>query len=1081
MAVSVTFIDAGIGACGGAGPAGMPGSSVAHSGWRGPSLVRVRVCAACGQENPPDARFCNGCGAALAAVAVSRQQRKTVSVLFCDVTGSTALGERLDPESFRQVMRRYFDAARRVIERHGGTVEKFIGDAVMAVFGVPVLHEDDALRAVRAAAELREEIAILNERLEADFGAAVSVRAGVNTGQVVTGTDERLATGDAVNLAARLEQAAAPGEIVIGLQTWRLVGHVVEVEPLEPLQLKGKSQQVIAYRLVQVGGDARPGVRRASVPLVGRGSQLRIVREAFARVVEERSCGLFTVLGMAGVGKSRLTAEFLRGIEARVVTGSCLSYGQGITYWPVVSMVKQLLDTEHGCPRAADLMVGDVQVAAAIKVLFGERASVTSPPDIAWAVRKLFERSAEVAPLVVVVDDLHWGEPVLFDLVEHIADFSRDAPIFVVCLARPELLDARPGWGGGKLNATNLLLEPLKPAETGTLIDQLLPADTDIDVRLRQRVQETAGGNPLFVEEMLALLVESGGGDLVVPPTVQALLAARLDQLAPGERAVLQCGSVEGESFHRGTVQVMAPEETDVPGQLMTLVRKDLVRPDRAVLSGEDAFRFRHLLIRDAAYSALSKADRAELHERFGRWLEDRGADLVELDEIVGYHLGQAFRYRCELGPADDKARRLAADAARHLDAAGRRAMDRGDAGAAVSLLERAESLLPPQEVNVARQHTLIWGLAESGRLDDAISRAARIAEECAAGDRVSELMVRLTGAIWLINADPDRGVPEVRALVEEARPSIKQDGDAAAHAVLEHAAGYLDYYRLNFGAAFAAFTRAMDHARQAGDLWYEASIRPMAAGCIWQGPGPVSEALRWLDDAQVRSAAYQPQLEVPRTIMLAELGRFEQARSLLSETIAQLNERGLALFAAYAMGAAWRIEMLAGDDVAAERVARQGCEELERLGEHAWLSTHACQLADALYALGRYEEAEQWALRGLALGSKDDLATQHSGLRVRSRLLALSGDLSAAFALAEEVNRLSETSDDPIDPGDAALNLAEILYLTGDPARAEEMTARAIDWYQRKEATAYVARARRLAARWTAESLTPHHDARST
>ena len=406
-----------------------------------------------------------------------RQQRKTVSVLFCDVTGSTALGERLDPESFRQVMRRYFDAARRVIERHGGTVEKFIGDAVMAVFGVPVLHEDDALRAVRAAAELREEIAILNERLEADFGAAVSVRAGVNTGQVVTGTDERLATGDAVNLAARLEQAAAPGEIVIGPQTWRLVRHAVDAEPLEPLQLKGKSQPVIAHRLVQVHGDARPGtaapVRRWWGAAASCGSCVRPSRAS----VDERSCGLFTVLGMAGVGKSRLTAEFLHGIDARVVTGPCLSYGQGITYWPVVSMVRQLLDTEHGCPGAAELMAGDAQVAAAIKVLFGEQASVTSPPDIAWAVRKLFERSAELAPLVVVVDDLHWGEPVLFDLVEHIADFSRGAPIFVVCLARPELLDARPGWGGGKLNATSLLLEPLKPAETGTLIDQLLPAD----------------------------------------------------------------------------------------------------------------------------------------------------------------------------------------------------------------------------------------------------------------------------------------------------------------------------------------------------------------------------------------------------------------------------------------------------------------------------------------------------------------------------------------------------------------------------------------------------------------------------
>jgi tetratricopeptide (TPR) repeat protein len=851
------------------------------------------------------------------------------------------------------------------------------------------------------------------------------------------------------------------------------------VEPLEPLQLKGKSQPVIAYRLVQVHGDAKPGARRASVPLVGRDSQLRILRDAFARVVEERSCGLFTVLGMAGVGKSRLTAESLHGIDARVVTGSCLSYGQGITYWPVVSMVKQLLDTEHGCPRAVELIAGDVQVAAAIKVLLGEQASVTSPPDIAWAVRKLFERSAEVAPLVVVVDDLHWGEPVLFDLIEHIADFSRDVPVFVVCLARPELLDARPGWGGGKLNATNLLLEPLTPAETATLIDQLLPADTDIDARLRRRVQAAAGGNPLFVEEMLALLGESGSGDLVVPPTVQALLAARLDQLAPGERAVLQCGSVEGESFHRGTVQVMAPEETDVPGQLMTLVRKDLVRPDRAVLPGEDAFRFRHLLIRDAAYEALAKADRAELHECFARWLEERGTGLVELDEITGYHLGQAFRYRCELGPADNKARRLAADAVRHLDAAGRRAMDRGDARATVSLLERAESLLPAQEINVALQHTLIWGLAESGRLDDAISRAARIAEECAAAsDRVGELRVRLTGAIWLINADPDRGVPQVRALVEEARPSIKQDGDAAACAVLEHAAGYFDYYRLHFGAAFAALTAAMDHARQAGDLWYEASMRPMAAGCIWQGPTPVSEALRWLDDAQARSAAYQPQLEVPKTIMLAELGRFDQARSLLSETIAQLNERGLALFAAYSMGAAWRIEMLAGDDAAAERVSRRGCEQLERLGEHAWLSTQACQLADALYTLGRYEEAEQWALRGLALGGKDDLATQHAGLRVRSRLLARAGDFSAAMALAEEVNHLSETSDDPTDPGDAALNLAEILHLTGDPARAEEMTERAIDWYRRKGATAYVARARRLAAMWTAERPAPQDDA---
>jgi class 3 adenylate cyclase/tetratricopeptide (TPR) repeat protein len=995
-----------------------------------------------------------------------------VTVLFCDVTGSTALGERLDPESFRQVMRRYFDAARRVIEQHGGTVEKFIGDAVMAVFGVPVLHEDDALRAVRAAAGLREQIAVLNHQLETDFGATVSVRTGVNTGPVVTGTEERLATGDAVNLAARLEQAAAPGEIVIGPQTWALVRDAVGAEPLEPLQLKGKSAPVSAYRLLQVHGDVRPRARVGGAPLVGRGSQLRMLGEAFANLVAERSCGLFTILGMAGVGKSRLAAEFVRGIDATVVTGTCLSYGQGITYWPVVSMAKQLLDPQNGCSGAAGLMARDAKVAAAVNVLVGEQAAVTSPAEIAWAVRKLLESSAELAPVVVVFDDLHWGEPALFDLIEHLADFSRDAPILVLCMARPELLDSRPGWGGGKLNATTLLLEPLQPAETATLIDELVPPGTGIDARVRERVQATAGGNPLFVEEMLALLAESGDADLATPPTITALLAARLDQLAPAERTVLECGSVEGQSFHQGPVQVMAPEERDVPGRLMTLIHKDLVRPDRAVLPGEHAFRFRHLLIRDAAYQALAKADRAQLHERFARWLEERGTGLAELDEITGYHLEQAFGYRCELGPADGKARLLAADAAAHLDKAGRRAMDRGDAGAVVNLLERAEALLPAPELNLRLQEGLIRGLGESGRLDDAISRAARIADSCAAaGDRVGGLRARLTGTIWQVHADPGPRSAELHALVEEARPAIEQDGNAAALAALEYAAGYGDFIRGQYGAALAAFTRAMQHARQAGDPWFETSIRVMAAVAIGIGPAPRIEALRWLEDAEAQSATYQPQLVLMRAAILAELGRFDEARPLLAETLAQMNERGMRLQVAMWMQQAWDIEMLASNHAAAERAARQGCEQLERLGESAMLSTQACSLAEALYALGRYGEAEQWALRGLELSSRDDLATQVKGLGVRSRILARKDQASAARALAEEAGSLASTSDAPWAQGGAALNLAEVMHLTGDRTRAAEMTQRAIECYQRTGATARVARARRLAAAWTTGS----------
>jgi class 3 adenylate cyclase/tetratricopeptide (TPR) repeat protein len=1004
----------------------------------------------------------------LVAVPAPRQQRKTVSVLFCDVTGSTALGERLDPESFRQVMARYFEAARAVIEAHGGTVEKFIGDAVMAVFGVPVVHEDDALRAVRAAAGLREQIAVLNRALEADFGATVSVRTGVNTGQVVTGTGERLATGDAVNVAARLEQAAAPGEIVIGPQTWALVRGAVSAEPLAPLALKGKSQPVTAYRLLQVRADVDLRARSGGAPLVGRRSQLRMLGEAFANVVAGRSCGLFTVLGMAGVGKSRLAAEFLRGAGATVVTGACLPYGQGITYWPVVSIIRQLLDTGHGSAGAAGLMAGDAKVAAAVGVLVGEQAKVTSPAEIAWAVRKLFESSAELAPVVVVFDDLHWGEPALFDLIEHLADFSRGTPILVLCLARPELLDARPGWGGGKLNATTLLLEPLQAAETAALIDELLPAGSDLDPQLRERVRATAGGNPLFVEEMLALVGEPGGGELAVPPTIAALLAARLDQLGPAERAVLECGSVEGQSFHRGTVQVMAPEEGDVAGRLMALVRKDLVRPDRAMLAGEDAFRFRHLLIRDAAYQALAKADRAQLHERFARWLEERGAGLVELDEIAGYHLEQAFGYRCELGPADETARQLAAGAAAHLEAAGRRAMDRGDTGAVVNLLERAEALLPAQEMNLRLQEGLIRGLGESGRFDDAISRAARTADACAAaGDRVGELRARLAGAIWQVNIDPHRWVAGRRALVEEARPAIEQDGDAAALAALEYAAGEVDFMSGQNGAALVAFTRAMQQARQAGDLWFETSIRGMAAVAMGVGPTPRVEALGWLEDAAAQSTTYQPYLVLIRTTILSELGRFDEARPLWTETMAQMNERGMRLLLAMSMEPVWMIEMLAGDHAAAERAARQGCAQLERLGEHAFLSTHSCELAEALYALGRYDEAEQWALRGLELGSRDDLVTQVMGLSVRSRLLARKGEASAAFALAEDTDSLARTTDSPWLQGDAALNLAEVMHLTGDRTRAAELTQRAIECYQRNGATARVARAQRLAAAW--------------
>jgi AAA ATPase domain/Adenylate and Guanylate cyclase catalytic domain len=557
------------------------------------------------------------------------------------------------------LLARYFERIKRIVESHGGSVEKFIGDAVMAVFGVPVAHEDDALRACRAAVEMRAAFPELG----------ISGRIGVNTGEVVTGTEERLATGDAVNVAARLEQAAQPGDVLIGEGTLGLVRAAVDVGERRVLHVKGKEEAVHAWPLLAVTGEL---VRRFATPMVGRETELRRLSDAFQQAAHDRSCQLFTVLGSAGVGKSRLAAEFLGDLDARVVRGRCLSYGEGITYWPVVEILKQL-----GAFPGGD-------AARPLRSLLGETEVSAGSDEIAWGFRKLLEQEAQERPLVCLLDDLHWAEETLLDLVEHTADLSRDAPLLLLCMARPELLERRPSWSGGKWNATTVLLEPLDAAETERLIAEL----GGVGKELHERILQVAEGNPLFLEEMLALVRDSGGAQVEVPPTIQALLAARLDQLDPAERPVLERGSVEGRTFHRGAVAALADGDGSADQRLIALVRKELVRPDRPQLPGDDAYRFRHLLIRDAAYDALPKATRADLHERFARWIEQHGTGLVELDEILGYHFEQACLYRVELGLEVDE--ELRSEARRHLTDAGRRAIARQDFLAASHLVPRA-------------------------------------------------------------------------------------------------------------------------------------------------------------------------------------------------------------------------------------------------------------------------------------------------------------------------------------------------------------------------------------------------------
>jgi class 3 adenylate cyclase len=543
-------------------------------------------------------------------------RRKVVTILFCDVTGSTAFGETVDPEALQSVLARYFARMKAIVESHGGSVEKFIGDAVIAVFGIPFVHEDDALRALRAAAEMRDAVPSLG----------VEARIGVNTGEVVTGTAERLVTGDAVNVAARLEEAAAPGEVLLGDPTLVLAREAVDVEALEPLVAKGKAEPVPVYRLVRV---REPHERRHETPFVGRARELAILGEAWERARSERHCELTTMVGEAGVGKSRLASEFLATLDAEVVHGRCLPYGAGITYWPVVEVVKQL-----------GARPSDDAAARAIRSLLRETDVSASAEEIAWAFRRLLEQQAQARALVVVFDDIQWGEETFFDLIEHVALLSSRAPILLLCLARPDLLDRRPAW------PVALRLDPLPEGEVDALIPATIPA------RLRERIAGHAGGNPLFIGEMLAMTGEQGGA-FAVPPTLRALLAARIDQLDPSERQVLERAAVEGEIFHRGAVQALTPEQRQVTARLVALVRKQLIRPERPQLPDEDAFRFHHLLIRDAAYDGLSKATRADLHERLVLWLEQRAPDAVELDESLGHHLEQAAIYKQELGRPD--------------------------------------------------------------------------------------------------------------------------------------------------------------------------------------------------------------------------------------------------------------------------------------------------------------------------------------------------------------------------------------------------------------------------------------------
>ena len=1056
----------------------------------------MAACPNCGSENAQGANFCSVCGARLGAVEApeAAEVRKTVTIVFCDVTGSTELGEQLDPESMRKVMARYFDAMRAALERHGGSVEKFIGDAVMAVFGIPQLHEDDALRAVRAAADMRAALEDLNIELDRDHGVRLACRIGVNTGEVLVGadsTDFGRVTGDAVNTAARLEAAADPGQILIGDETLRLVRDAVEAEPVEPLSLKGKAEPVPAHRLLGVVSGLGQPRRGLLSRMVGRERELEDLTRAFARAAEDRSCLLFTVLGAAGEGKSRLVEEFLStaGESAKVMTGRCLPYGEGITYWPVTEAIRSALgvqgfDVPDEIAARLDRVVTGDEHAAAIARRLGEilgiGEGVGGAEEAPWAIRRFLEILAAERPLVAIWEDIHWAEPAFLDVVDHIVDWSRDAPIMLVCTARPEFLDARTDWGGGKLNATTLLLQPLDPKASAELIANLLggaglPAETS------DRLTEAAGGNPLFVEQMLSMLIDDGmlvrqdgawipASDLssvAVPPSVAALLAARLERLTDDERRAIECAAVIGKEFYAGAVRDLLPESLrgEASGLIRSLIRKELVRTDRSMVPGEEAFRFHHILIRDAAYQAIPKERRADLHEGFAAWIGRVGGDRAEeQDEIVGYHLEQAFRYRQELGPLDDHARRLARQASDRLAAAGSRALARHDMRAVANLLGRAEALLDPSDpARLALLTDLSEALWEGGLTEEATALTSEfrtLAEDL--GD--AELIAYATLSDWWLLGKLERPLDLARSDAQNAIRVFEASGDERGLARAWHVIASVEWDLGQAGKQLDALEHALDHAGRARASFETEEAYHSVTAAIVRGPIPVPEAIARAEGiigAFPDNRGLEAYMSHALAHLRARLGAFDAARETVERYRGFLLDTGQLM--AYWRSAEVRfdVEMLAGDVQAAADIAEEAHAKLSERGDR-W--PYLCAfLAQARLALGKYAEASEVA--EIAASSANSIE-RALGLGVLARIRANEGDAAAAQEIIEEAVGIVERTDFLFDHGTVQLDRAEVMELLGRTEEARAARERALAMFEEKGDLVSAARTRLLLER---------------
>ena len=997
-----------------------------------------------------DAGLDAGCGRPSTSKSTTRSKtrRKTVTVVAARMV---LVGARSDPEAVSKLSASWEREAARGILRHGGQVHRLAGDSVLGLFGASDANEDDAVRAARSATDLRFALDRANGDLESRMGVRIESAIGLSTGELLVGPERGAVAGQSLHAAAALADTAPPGEIHLDDPTKVLLGGAAAIEADDTREGARR------WRLLAVSQPGQRSPLRLEASMVGRAVEITRLGAVLETVVRERRARLVLVTGPAGIGKSRLAAEFRGDIESRatIVSGRCVPYGEGITFWPLAEVVRQAAG-DVSADALARFLRGEPDaaiIAAQIAAAIGTGRPGAGSEETFWAARRFLERLARRRPVILILEDLHWADDTFLQLVEHVVDWAADAPILVLGLTRPELLAARPSLRA-KANAEQIRLYALEDEDVRTLVRQL--AGRRVRVSDRNWIIEASGGNPLFIEELALTLHTRREGTPAIPPTVHALIAARLDRLGELDRALLEIAAVIGTQFSTDALEALSPpgpQGGQLAEHLAGLISNEFIRTQRG------AFTFRHILVRDAAYAAIPKARRADLHERFAEWLAgEAGPRVSEYEEIVGYHLEQAVAHRRAIGAFRAHERALAGRAATHLAKAGRRAYSRDDRAAETRLLSRAVALL---EHGDPRRGGLGPELAEALRETGDFAAACRLLEELAAEEGTAAAAARGRLVRLRIDLQTEAGfhLAEVEHHAAKAAETLEAEGDNRWLARAWELLAWVPYLRCRAGDAEGPLDQALRRARAAGDLRQETRLLSLLFSVVIYGPLPVAEGVvrceRALEDGVVgrtRASA----LRVLASLRAME-GDFAAGRRFLREDRRLLRELGLPLVAARASVAYGQFELLAGDPERAERELRRGLAQLQRFGERGALSNVAAVLSQALCEQGRHEEALELSELAKDAAGEEDMSAQVYWRMPRGRALTHLGDVAAGHRLLRSAAALARRTD--------FLNTqAESLAYLGMALGDSHLLERAAKLYNRKGNLSAEARLRRLA-----------------